>query len=141
MNWLCDRGYGRASGRPRTSNPATYCPHAPQVRAPAVAQLQAHLHSLVTPIHETSGLEEFTMPIYEYQCQECGAISEKLLVGGESGTDICCSHCGSQRVDRILSVASLFTKKVTSSAGHTCCGQEERCDTLPCSSGGSCRRD
>ena len=24
------------------------------------------------------------MPIYEYQCQECGAVSEKLLVGGES---------------------------------------------------------
>ncbi|MBE9534378.1 MAG: zinc ribbon domain-containing protein [Proteobacteria bacterium] len=80
------------------------------------------------------------MPIYEYQCQECGAISEKLLVGGESGTDICCSHCGSQRVSRILSVTSLLTKKVTSSAGHTCCGQEERCDTPPCSSEGSCRR-
>ncbi|NIR14822.1 MAG: zinc ribbon domain-containing protein [Desulfobacterales bacterium] len=80
------------------------------------------------------------MPIYEYQCQKCGAISEKLLMGGESGADICCSHCGSQRVSRILSVASLLTKNVASSAGHTCCGQEERCDTPPCSSGGSCRR-
>jgi len=76
------------------------------------------------------------MPIYGYQCQECGAISEKLLVGGVSGADIRCSHCGSQRVSRILSVASLLTKKVTSSVGHTRCGQEERCDTPPCSSGG-----
>jgi putative FmdB family regulatory protein len=80
------------------------------------------------------------MPIYEYQCQECGAVSELLLVGGERETDIHCGQCGSQRVSRILSVASLLTKKVSGSAGHTCCGQEERCDTPPCSSGGSCKR-
>jgi putative FmdB family regulatory protein len=80
------------------------------------------------------------MPIYEYQCQECGAISEKLLVGGEGAADIYCSNCSSRKMSRILSVASFSTKKVTSSAGHTCCGQDERCDTPPCSSGGSCRR-
>jgi putative FmdB family regulatory protein len=80
------------------------------------------------------------MPIYEYQCQECGAVSEKLLVGRESAADICCSDCGSQNMSRILSVASLLTHQVISSAGDTCCGQDERCDTLPCCSGGSCRR-
>jgi putative FmdB family regulatory protein len=52
-----------------------------------------------------------TEPIYEYQCQECGAIvHEKLFMGGESGTDICCSHCDSQRVSRMLSVASKLDK-------------------------------
>ncbi|MGB7066808.1 MAG: FmdB family zinc ribbon protein [Syntrophobacteria bacterium] len=80
------------------------------------------------------------MPIYEYQCQECGAVSEKLLMGGESAVDICCSDCGSRKMSRILSVASVLTDKVNISTGHTCCGQEERCDTPPCSSGGSCRR-
>jgi putative FmdB family regulatory protein len=80
------------------------------------------------------------MPIYEYQCQKCGAILEKLLVGGESAEDICCNNCDSQKMSRILSAASFLTNKANSNTGHTCCGQEERCDTPPCSSGGSCRR-
>jgi len=81
------------------------------------------------------------MPIYEYQCQDCGFISEKLLMGGERAEDIHCGRCSSIRVDRILSAASFFPKSSPSKGGHTCCGQEERCDTPPCSSGGSCRRD
>ena len=52
----CDRGYGRPSWRPRVSPPATYCLSTPRVRVPAVARLHAHLHGLVTTIHEMSGL-------------------------------------------------------------------------------------
>ena len=81
------------------------------------------------------------MPIYEFQCQDCGFISEKLLIGGESTEDIHCGRCGSVRVDRILSAPSFLSKSSPLKGGHTCCGQEERCDTPPCSSGGSCRRD
>jgi putative FmdB family regulatory protein len=80
------------------------------------------------------------MPIYEYQCQECGAVSETLLVGGESAADICCSECGSQKMSRIMSAASFLTKSAAHQPGHTCCGQEERCDTPPCSSEGACTR-
>ncbi|MDH3557284.1 MAG: hypothetical protein OES18_15685 [Deltaproteobacteria bacterium] len=36
--------------------PATYFSSTPRVRAPAVAGWHAHLHSLATTIHETSGL-------------------------------------------------------------------------------------
>jgi len=54
----CDHGYGRPSWLPRVSPPATYCSSAPRVRVPAVVRLHAHLHGLVTAIHEMSGLVE-----------------------------------------------------------------------------------
>ena len=56
-----DRGYDRPPGRPRASSPATYCSSTPRIRVPTVARWHAHLHCLATQIHETSGLEVFTV--------------------------------------------------------------------------------
>ncbi|MBW1980734.1 MAG: zinc ribbon domain-containing protein [Deltaproteobacteria bacterium] len=82
------------------------------------------------------------MPIYEYQCQECGEVCEILLISSHQPEQrLECSNCGSSRLEKILSAASYAVKTSGSSAGHTCCGREERCDTPPCSTGGSCRRD
>jgi hypothetical protein len=52
----CDRGYARPSGRPRVSDPATYCSSAPRIQPPAVARWHTVLHGLATAIRETSGL-------------------------------------------------------------------------------------
>jgi len=52
-----DRGYGRPSGRPRVSNPATYRSGTPRLQHPVVARWHDHLHALATGIHETSGLD------------------------------------------------------------------------------------
>ena len=79
------------------------------------------------------------MPIYEYRCKRCGAISEYLIVTGKD-EDILCEDCGSSDMERILSVASFITGAPERAAGRTCCGREERCETPPCSDGGSCRR-
>ena len=53
----CDRGYGRPSGRPRVSDPATYCSSTPRIQSPAVARWHTLLHGLATPIREISGLK------------------------------------------------------------------------------------
>jgi len=53
----CDRGYDRPSGRPRVSDPATYCSSTPRIQSPAVTRWHSHLQGLGTPIHEISGLE------------------------------------------------------------------------------------
>ena len=52
----CDRGYGRPSGRPRVSDPATYRSGTPRIQLPAVARWHAHLRGLATAIHKISGL-------------------------------------------------------------------------------------
>ena len=42
------------------------------------------------------------MPIFEYQCRECGAKFERIVHGGKDAAS--CRECGSKRVDQLLSV-------------------------------------
>lgn len=80
------------------------------------------------------------MPIYEYRCNDCGAISEFLVGLGSKGEGLTCKQCGGSQLEKMLSVShSVMSEK--RSPGHTCCGREERCATPPCSTGGTCRRD
>jgi putative FmdB family regulatory protein len=44
------------------------------------------------------------MPIYEFECEECGARFEELLAAGASG--VACERCGSTRIRRLISAVS-----------------------------------
>jgi putative FmdB family regulatory protein len=79
------------------------------------------------------------MPIYEYRCAACGAHVEVLI--RSSTTTPVCPECGSLLTDKLFSAPHVLSSQFRRPAGHTCCGREERCDTPPCSSGGTCRRD
>lgn len=79
------------------------------------------------------------MPIFEYRCLQCGEISEIFLRSLE-GQNVQCPVCGSYKLDKLLS-ASYTLKTDASTSGATCCGRAERCQTPPCSSGNTCRRD
>ena len=80
------------------------------------------------------------MPIYEYRCQKCGAVSEYLVGVGSDGP-IECKACGSPQVSKILSAGSFTLQSSQHAAGRTCCGRQERCERPPCPDGGTCRRD
>ncbi len=80
------------------------------------------------------------MPIYEYRCEACGNISE-YLVGLGDDEPIRCRQCGSDAMNKILSVSSFTLPSEGHIPGRTCCGKEERCESPPCSGGGACRRD
>jgi putative FmdB family regulatory protein len=79
------------------------------------------------------------MPIYEYQCEVCGTISEYIIGAGDN-EPIQCRQCGSPKITRILSASSFTVQSARSMPGRTCCGREERCETPPCSGGQACRR-
>ena len=79
------------------------------------------------------------MPIYEYRCQRCGQVSEFLVKTVSGGESFNCPGCGSENLERLLSVPSLLKAK-TASPGHTCCGRAERCETPPCSTDERCRK-
>jgi putative FmdB family regulatory protein len=79
------------------------------------------------------------MPIYEYRCADCGETSE-FLTGLGADDSIFCRHCGSVRMQKILSAAAVVRAGHERSPGHTCCGREERCETPPCSAGSGCSR-
>lgn len=77
------------------------------------------------------------MPLYDFECRDCGRVSEVLL--RTSGQVAHCPECGSTNVERLIS-ASYMIKADISGSGTTCCGRSERCEAPPCSTGDVCRR-
>jgi len=82
------------------------------------------------------------MPVYEYQCNNCGKISEFLVGVTQEKVEIKCKYCGSEELNKIFSKSNVSRSGhlIASQGGKTCCGRDERCDTPPCSDGGICKR-
>jgi putative FmdB family regulatory protein len=79
------------------------------------------------------------MPIYEYRCSGCGARLEVLV---RSSSDLpSCPNCGALLTEKLFSVPYIASGQTAREAGKTCCGRQERCDTPPCSAGGTCRHE
>ncbi len=78
------------------------------------------------------------MPIYEYRCANCAEQTEVLVRLG--GTAPLCPHCGSPLLEKLFSAPYVMSGQTARPKGRTCCGQEERCATPPCSTDQGCRR-
>ena len=78
------------------------------------------------------------MPIYDFKCQDCGRVSEILVRGTDSQTARC-SGCGGENMERLIT-SSYMIRTNAPKPGTTCCGSTERCETSPCSTGGTCHR-
>lgn len=47
------------------------------------------------------------MPMYEYQCADCGQQHEQLRRMSEADTNVECPHCGSKAVERQFSACAI----------------------------------
>jgi putative FmdB family regulatory protein len=81
------------------------------------------------------------MPIYEFQCRDCGNTIETFVHSSDQKNTLRCPHCQSRNLEKMISLPSLVAKKNQSEGGRTCCGKEERCSTPPCTDNNPCRRD
>jgi putative FmdB family regulatory protein len=88
----------------------------------------------------TSQIKGIKMPIYEYRCQRCGAVSEIFTGIGELNDTLVCKSCGDEKLVKLISSPGI-TAIHSHPKGKTCCGREERCEKPPCSGGEVCRRD
>ena len=60
------------------------------------------------------------MPIFEFQCEDCGEVFEELILGNDSDKVIC-KKCKSSNVKKLISQVSFKSdNKFTSSVGSTC---------------------
>jgi putative FmdB family regulatory protein len=78
------------------------------------------------------------MPIYEYRCNDCGAVLEFLVGIGPERKSLSCKQCGSSQPEKMISISHPL-KGEKRTPGHTCCGKEERCLTPACSTESGCR--
>ncbi len=68
------------------------------------------------------------MPIFEYQCRDCGKKFEKIIASS-AATKVACKQCGSPRVTTLLStfaVAGASAKSALSEPGLCACGAPRR---------------
>lgn len=66
------------------------------------------------------------MPIFEYECRDCGARFEKILISGSAKA--VCTQCSSPRIQKLLSVFAVSGNAVSSPEPGPCgaCGAPRR---------------
>ncbi|MDJ0829659.1 MAG: zinc ribbon domain-containing protein [Desulfobacterales bacterium] len=78
------------------------------------------------------------MPLYDFLCLDCGALSEILMANSDDQAQ--CQHCQSQNLRKLLSAHSSYNGKsnaVFPGTGDTaCCGSSPA--TSHCNGPGSC---
>ncbi len=77
------------------------------------------------------------MPIYEFECVECGHTTEILMASTETDL-VVCGSCGSRNLKKLVSAhaAVSSTSGFPESAADRCCGSEGPPTT--CAGPGSC---
>ena len=73
------------------------------------------------------------MPIFEYECSACGTVTEELVGVGSGQTKPRCEKCGSRRLRKLMSAASVQVK-ATQPTCDTTCAREHGCQAanFPC---------
>jgi putative FmdB family regulatory protein len=68
------------------------------------------------------------MPLYEFRCELCGAVTEKLIRRGDKSPKVC-PACGQSSLERVFSACA-----VRISNGSSAAGKKER-ESAVCSTG------
>lgn len=67
------------------------------------------------------------MPLYEYRCNACGQVFEKMMRWSEADRTPLCPHCQSQDTKKKVSAfASLGGTSAASSSSSSSCGSSGR---------------
>jgi putative FmdB family regulatory protein len=70
------------------------------------------------------------MPIYEYRCDNCGKVSEVLILGASKQPR--CGHCGGTNLTKLVSAPNPVIKSDSGSGSFpsgSCCGSSGSCGT------------
>jgi putative FmdB family regulatory protein len=79
------------------------------------------------------------MPLYEYQCRDCGKTMEILITAGDD-TRPQCRHCGSRKITKLMSAPSSMSGvvkgRLPGASDTGCCGESPA--HASCAGPGSC---
>ncbi len=73
------------------------------------------------------------MPLFEYRCKKCGAVTEVLVRRPADEDNVRCDACNSAKVAKMLSAAAVSVKHAPSCGlDAPCHGEESRCKSSMC---------
>ena len=74
---------------------------------------------------------DMARPLYEYQCRSCGTVNEHLVGVGSDAPELACSSCGSDELEKMMSIISV-SRGAAPEAG---CGGACDCEGGGCADG------
>jgi len=60
------------------------------------------------------------MPIYEYRCEDCGTVFEKLARTSGTPLEVECPNCGSRNCQKAFSLFGMLGSSLARGAGSSC---------------------
>ena len=89
------------------------------------------------PSTTTKKARESDMPIYEFECLDCGRTTEILMAGHEEDL-VVCGQCGGRNLKKLISAHATVsaTRSFPSDPADRCCGSEG--PPASCEGPGSC---
>lgn len=63
------------------------------------------------------------MPIYEYKCNDCGAVFELLKTSSDDDKEVKCNQCNSENITKLISAGSSLSGSGVSLAPAGCGGK------------------
>ena len=66
------------------------------------------------------------MPLYEFQCADCGHICEHIVAGSDKTSGLTCTGCGSTSLNKLISKSNIG-KASAPACGQFGCASPERC--------------
>ena len=64
------------------------------------------------------------MPLYDYQCKECGGVFELMVRFSEANQAQICPKCESKNTQRQLSIVASFKVASSNSSNSSSCGTQ-----------------
>ncbi|MEL7563058.1 zinc ribbon domain-containing protein [Dehalogenimonas sp. 4OHTPN] len=74
------------------------------------------------------------MPIYDFKCRACGAVTELLVSYTGKCANFACGSCGGADLEKQRSIPVVLNR--CNPGGKTCCGAEDRSQVSSCGGGG-----
>jgi putative FmdB family regulatory protein len=78
------------------------------------------------------------MPLYEYDCADCGTTFEKLRPMSKAGSPAVCSHCGSAHTSRAISLFTAISRGDSAGASRAISGTGGGCASCAATSCATC---
>ncbi len=57
------------------------------------------------------------MPIYEFECEDCKAVFERLMMAGDDPVGIKCPQCNGQNINKLMSAGFVRAHGIPTGSG------------------------
>ena len=78
------------------------------------------------------------MPLYEFQCADCGGVCEHIVAGSDRISGLACPGCGSTSLNKLISKSNIGKASAPACSQFGCAAPERCAGPQGCPGAGGC---